>query len=666
MHIIVLLVAQTTVSIGRNLGKEDEFSDNTLHSNIHAHDNLDELEEKIGDSSHGDKRIEFTNANNEHDHEIKYGHQDDNQDEYKTYQPEKIADHEEHDDGDSSKKWYDNWISSDRHHGQEDVNGNDMDNDADESTVFDPDLVYSMSKKSRDEHENSRKSEEHRKFEKHAVEKPEMKSGHSHDKCTDYKDVVSDAFKILDDKNKTSRSLYGRLRKKVDDLTMFGYCFDSMLVMDEYGMSREGKFFNPLGLFKFKWLHADVYKEKDVEADYVKAKEPFQPYQPTSGKPYQPYQPPVEPYQLNQPSGDYYEPEEDPYGSHEIDYKPHSDHHSSGELYKKPIRDYEPTSHERYQPSPVKPYEQSHESDPEDPHQDYKPRPDYKLSHYPYEREIPLRDYKPSHEYYEQTHAHYETEKPSQQYEQLHDPYGQTHDQNYYDSSHNYYERLYDSHEPSHEHKEISHSSYASSKDSYEREMPRRHEQSHDSYEPEKQRQHYKPSHESYEPSNMHNEQSHGSYASLKASYEREIARRHEQLHDSHEHRDQDHDEDPDPEHTSLKRHEELHDSTEHRDQDHDEDPEHTSLKRHDSYGEEDDWVGDGWCRPKGFCSKCTAGGKCCRRFCLRVLYEYEHERQSCDQKYCDRRKSSDLCRKCRQCECTSGKYVGNEEAIPW
>jgi len=599
MHIILLLVAQTTVSIGRNLGKEDEFSDNTLHSNIHAHDNLDELEEKIGDSSHGDKRIEFTNANNEHDHEIKYGHQDDNQDEYKTYQPEKIADHEEHDDGDSSKKWYDNWISSDRHHGQEDVNGNDMDNDADESTVFDPDLVYSMSKKSRDEHENSRKSEEHRKFEKHAVEKPEMKSGHSHDKCTDYKDVVSDAFKILDDKNKTSRSLYGRLRKKVDDLTMFGYCFDSMLVMDEYGMSREGKFFNPLGLFKFKWLHADVYKEKDVEADYVKAKEPFQPYQPTSGKPYQPYQPPVEPYQLNQPSGDYYEPEEDPYGSHEIDYKPHSDQ------YKKPYRDYEPTSHERYQPSPVKPYEPSHESyDPENPHQDYKPRPDYK----------------PSHEYYE-------PEKPSQQYEQLHDPYGQTHDQNYYDSSHNYYERLYDSHER------------------------------------KNSRQHYKPS---YEPSHDNKEISHGSYASLKASYEREIARRHEQLHDSHEHRDQDHDEDPDPEHTSLKRHEELHDSTEHRDQDHDEDPEHTSLKRHDSYGEEDDWVGDGWCRPKGFCSKCTAGGKCCRRFCLRVLYEYEHERQSCDQKYCDRRKSSDLCRKCRQCECTSGKYVGNEEAIPW
>jgi len=590
MHIIVLLVAQTTVSIGRNLGKEDEFSDNTLHSNIHAHDNLDELEEKIGDSSHGDKRIEFTNANNEHDHEIKYGHQDDNQDEYKTYQPEKIADHEEHDDGDSSKNWYDNWISSDRHHGQEDVNGNDMDNDADESTVFDPDLVYSMSKKSRDEHENSRKSEEHRKFEKHAVEKPEMKSGHSHDKCTDYKDVVSDAFKILDDKNKTSRSLYGRLRKKVDDLTMFGYCFDSMLVMDEHGMSREGKFFNPLGLFKFKWLHADVYKEKDVEADYVKAKEPFQPYQPTSGKPYQPYQPPVEPYQLNQPSGDYYEPEEDPYGSHEIDYKPHSDQ------YKKPYRDYEPTSHERYQPSPVKPYEPSHEFyDPENPHQDYKPRPDYK----------------PSHEYYE-------PEKPSQQYEQLHDPYGQTHDQNYYDSSHNYYERLYDSHER------------------------------------KNSRQHYKPS---YEPSHDNKEISHGSYASLKASYEREIARRHEQLHDSTEHRDQDHDEDPDPEHTSLKRHEELHDSTKHRDQDHDEDPEHTSLKRHDSYGEEDDWVGDGWCRPKDFCSKCSAGGKCCRRFCLRVLYDSEHERQSCDQKYCDRRKSSDLCRKCRQCECTSGNY---------
>jgi len=155
-------------------------------------------------------------------------------------------------------------------------------------------------------------------------------------------------------------------------------------------------------------------------------------------------------------------------------------------------------------------------------------------------------------------------------------------------------------------------------------------EQSHNSYEPKNQRQQYEQSN-NYESQNS------------KKKHNRRYKQKEEDGDSDHED-DSDHEEDSN--HEDDLNHED--------DSDHEE---HTSLEKQDmSYGE-NDWVGDGWCRPTAFCDKCSAEGNCCRRFCLRVLYDAEYERQSCDEKYCERRQSSDLCRKCRQCECTSGKY---------
>merc|ERR1712002_445050 len=284
-------------------------------------------------------------------HEVKYGHQDFYQDDYKTYQP-KMKDDSEEPDGGSSKHWYDNWISSDRHHeGKEDGDDNEA-SEMDNESVFYPDLVYSMSKKSRDDYKNSRKISEE-KSEEHEVgklEKYERKEGDLQDKCTDYNDFVSDAFKILDDKTKESRSLYGKLRKNIEDLTMFGYCFDYMLVMEEYGMSRKGKFFNPFGLLNFKWMHVEVQKEEE----HGEGGHGYAPKKQVHKQPYQPYQPQEEHYQPYQPSNDQYAPEDDPYESHVPYDKPQRVYDSSHEDYGKPHRDYEMPSNTGY--------EQSHDS----------------------------------------------------------------------------------------------------------------------------------------------------------------------------------------------------------------------------------------------------------------------------------------------------------------
>merc|ERR1712002_319320 len=181
--------------------------------------------------------------------------------------------------------------------------------------------------------------------------------------------------------------------------------------------------------------------------------------------------------------------------------------------------------------------------------------------------------------------------------------------------------------------------------------------------EPEKSRQHYEQSHGSHKlekpqrldtkshygsPHDLyHYEQSHNSYEPESQRQQYEQSNNYEsQNSKKHNRRYKQKEEDGDSNHEDDLNHKD--------DSDHEE---HTSLEKQDmSYGE-NDWVGDGWCRPTVFCDKCSAEGNCCRRFCLRVLYDAEYERQSCDEKYCERRQSSDLCRKCRQCECTSGKY---------
>jgi len=68
---------------------------------------------------------------------------------------------------------------------------------------------------------------------------------------------------------------------------------------------------------------------------------------------------------------------------------------------------------------------------------------------------------------------------------------------------------------------------------------------------------------------------------------------------------------------------------------------------------DKEEWSDDGWCKPSAFCEKCTVSGSCCRRYCMRMLFDSDSEYYSCHQNFCGHRASTSECRKCRHCKCT-------------
>merc|ERR1711872_315679 len=79
----------------------------------------------------------------------------------------------------------------------------------------------------------------------------------------------------------------------------------------------------------------------------------------------------------------------------------------------------------------------------------------------------------------------------------------------------------------------------------------------------------------------------------------------------------------------------------------------HTPFYNKSKQYDKEEWYEDGWCKPSAFCEKCTVYGSCCRRFCMRMLYDTDSEYYSCHHNFCGHRASSSECRKCRHCKCT-------------
>jgi len=79
----------------------------------------------------------------------------------------------------------------------------------------------------------------------------------------------------------------------------------------------------------------------------------------------------------------------------------------------------------------------------------------------------------------------------------------------------------------------------------------------------------------------------------------------------------------------------------------------HTPFYYKSKQYDKEEWYEDGWCKPSAFCEKCTVYGSCCRRFCMRMLYDTDSEYYSCHHNFCGHRASSSECRKCRHCKCT-------------